>query len=400
MDTILCDISAWQYWQTPPELRDASAPARAKGTGSPDDMDPWARRLDDMSHRRASVHERRILREIDGVLKGVTLPVHIATKGFRGETELIQRHVLPEWIQENDCVPIADGIRVLTPAQCLTSGFSETKVLPRTVSMMEAMGIYTVEPRTSRMATARKSHDAKLVRGKTQGQQPRIHPVSAYYEAAGDGRLPIQAGISTTGWTPALDRLGNPTGMWKRPPLVSWQDLERALILAGHTRRTNTIRRALELSAPGSGSPLETAAYLVLCGGAYGGFEKWPRPLLNARLTLSGEAAAVAGYSSCIPDMLWEEKRIAVELNGEAYHADKNGFRLASNKRAALESMGYRILELTYQQIFDIKRYDAIIQQFSSEVGLPIARRTDAYLEKRRRARIELQRALNNPRMF
>jgi hypothetical protein len=68
------------------------------------------------------------------------------------------------------------------------------------------------------------------------------------------------------------------------------------------------------------------------------------RPDVNPELVLDGRRLR--------PDLLWRGSRVVVELDGAAWHADPLTRRDDGDKQAILEAHGYRVLRVTWQQLF------------------------------------------------
>lgn len=66
------------------------------------------------------------------------------------------------------------------------------------------------------------------------------------------------------------------------------------------------------------------------------------RPEINAALILDGRTV--------IPDFLWRDERLVIEADGGAYHTGTLARRDDAERQAILESHGYRVLRITWQQ--------------------------------------------------
>ena len=72
------------------------------------------------------------------------------------------------------------------------------------------------------------------------------------------------------------------------------------------------------------------------------------RPAVNPPLVLDGRRI--------VPDLLWPDLRLAVELDGRRWHHDHLTRQDDADKQAILEAHGYRVLRITWQQIVDRPR--------------------------------------------
>lgn len=112
-------------------------------------------------------------------------------------------------------------------------------------------------------------------------------------------------------------------------------------LLRRYPRRRGTAawRRLLESEAPEgvTRSELEEAflAFLDACG--------LPRPRLNAALSLRGGFVEV--------DCLWEEQRLAVELDGRRFHGTARSFESDRRRDRLLLAEGWRTMRITWRQL-------------------------------------------------
>lgn len=79
-----------------------------------------------------------------------------------------------------------------------------------------------------------------------------------------------------------------------------------------------------------------------------------------------------------------DDLKVDIELNGRAFHADERGFSLESGRRAALEAMGYRVLEITHGQMEDYDSFETISLSFADVLGFREAPRTSAFCKRRK----------------
>lgn len=418
---ILCGQSAREYHDTPPQIRDVEIPIEVALAPPPHGLG-MPRRL---------LFPRRDAREADALvagrlltdLKGVSLPVHVyVEEGSRLHgSALTMPHRMPRALSSDRVINLGAGLGVLDRAAAQVLGNPKEDIAGAAIRMTEACGTYA---RADRMTSrSRLVFDLLLEAG----------------ELGADGRGAIREFRGSTGgrlgfldqlgemlpWEPVFDRKGAFGELWRRPPLTSREELEVALEGLGGAspdvgsslerigthgcpmtanrqrdptprlamraaRGTKIARDALPMVTEGSASPLETNALLLLCAGTWLGGEAWERPRLNQRIDLTAEAQVIAGRSYCIADALWPEHMAILELDGMAYHADREGFRVATGRTPALESMGYRVCTLTYAQLADLEVLDAVLPALARNLGQTLRPRTIAYLARRER----LHRAL------
>jgi very-short-patch-repair endonuclease len=52
-------------------------------------------------------------------------------------------------------------------------------------------------------------------------------------------------------------------------------------------------------------------------------------------------------------DFLWREQRLVVEIDGYAYHSDRQAFEGDRSRDATLAAHGYRVIRVTWRQLRD-----------------------------------------------
>ena len=384
---VVCDISAWQYWRTPPQLRDEWAdPAFMEAylpASSPDRAALRPRRKD-AREADAKVHARLL-----GDLKGVRLPVHVMVDEGSSlhHSELVIPHRMTRGLPASGVVGLGGGLHVLSPEMTLILRNQERGIIQTVKMMFEAAGIFSLAPPNDRMGVILQD----LVERRVVSPEASLHDgIYGFSDERGRRLGFLDARGNPLSWTPTFDRHGRLTDLWKRPPLTSAHDIAAALDEVRGSKGVKEARRALALLMEGAASPEEVRAALMLCSGVRHGGESWGRPDLNRRIIYTPEARALAHASFAVADLLWPELKVDLEVQGKAFHADERGFEVASGRRAALESMGYQVRELTHEQMANLSLFDAIVSPMATQIGLPLQRRSRAFLERRRRLHGEL----------
>ncbi len=132
-------------------------------------------------------------------------------------------------------------------------------------------------------------------------------------------------------------------------------------------------KRAISYVPNGSAaSPMEISLAMLFCmPSKYGGFGL-PKPEFNVGVLLGDKAASIYGYSKCVCDLLWSEKKVDLEYNSDAMHANSVQMLRDSERALALESEGYRVISVTKQQLFDVVRAKHVAQQVGKMLGYRI----------------------------
>ena len=214
--------------------------------------------------------------------------------------------------------------------------------------------------------------------------------VCAFSEEDGSKVGSFDASGNEAAWTPCRDRSGNMTCLWKRPQLIGAERLRCALGSMKRLHGLGAAREAARYACDGSASPLETKMVLLLCLPPERGGEGWPFPQLNRRISYSLSARGLAGASCCVADLSWSGKGIDLEVSGKAYHSDERGFELATNRRAALQAMGYNALSQSNDMMRDEGKLEAVVSTLSDLLDFPLQGRSRSFLNARRRLMDEL----------
>ena len=145
MECIICNISAWDYWRTPPVLRDVEIPLEIALCDQPDGLGlDWPRAIPRQNARQLDLIIReRLLTD----LKGVAPPVHMMLpEGIRYSSELITAHRIPKNLPREWVVDIGGNIGILSPALLLTNSPCHADPIALALGMCEACGIYATSP--------------------------------------------------------------------------------------------------------------------------------------------------------------------------------------------------------------------------------------------------------------
>ena len=379
MDVIIYGISAWEYWRTPPALRDADIPLDTACSTGPGCLD--LPRALVVPRANANPIDRIIRPRLLTDLKGLTFPIHvIPSNEFRHNSELIRSHRKHPLLDQRRCVDLGGGLWITDPALTLATARHASSAAELAYNMSEACGLYCRMPRSKRLSWVL---NKMLEENSLDLHAPKRLGCNAYRDAHGH----IASFTDTHGnplpWTLATARNGTPTDLWKRPPLATRQDILSLAAQARGQRDSVAPYQAAAMCIEGSGSPFETKVALMLTCNVHQGGEDWERPLMNKVIPFSDEAQRLAGMPYCIGDMVWEEQRVCLECNGMAFHADREGFRLASSRSAALRSSGYTVLDISYEQFADLEKFDAMVNQFAETLGFSLKNRTTAFLKRR-----------------
>lgn len=385
---ILCDLSAWQYHRTPPAVRAIDIPVEIARSPEPLGLAMRKHELSVRSSSRSCLSSitERLLTD----LKGVSLPVHVLVDGAsnRTKSEHFVFHRRPDLLPDNAIQDIGGGVGVLTPPFTLALQNQNRGLITVLRAMCEACGIYAIHQETNR---TRYVLNTALSEGMlSPGKSRSSRGISAYSDENGKPSSFLGRFNNQLPWVPSFDRFNRLTNLWKRPPLTSTEEIIHAADLIAGTRGTKLSRKAASLAFNGAGSPLETQVALALCLSARYGGEGFPMPSFNRKVSFSADAQTLSKMKCAVADMLWEESHVILEVNGLAYHADRQGFVLSSNRRAALESMGYTVLEIDYEQFSKLEQFDVIVSTFSKALEVRPPNRSARFISQQEKLHANL----------
>lgn len=372
---VICGISAWQYHATPPVF--LSTPCPHEGINGPEPTRAFR------SRANAAPASTSVIGRLAYDLKSVSLPIHIMTDedgSLRRNRNVMPRRMARDINPRRDLISLGNDLYVLSIERTLLDLAKEEPYASVLLRCLEACGIYAVSNETSRSRDATLTYVQAYQEARKNGQAPRA--IVALTDER--GRVPlVDLSGEPAAWTPCVDLRGRFDSLWKRPPLTTREDL---LTFCGQKHGATgikTLRKAAEATRDGSASPLESRLFPLLTLPPHQGGEGWPAPLLNHRIMLPDALARATGQQSCTADLLFAEARGIIEVQSRRYHSDALGFNRRNGRNAALEALGYRITEITYDQMRDLEVFDMRIEAIAHLFGLPLKSRTAAFLRHR-----------------
>jgi very-short-patch-repair endonuclease len=113
--------------------------------------------------------------------------------------------------------------------------------------------------------------------------------------------------------------------------------------------------RAREALAECAFRPFSAAERRLHRGLLAAGVDGW---IANVRLTIQGK--------DVIPDLLFQQAGLAVEIDGERYHSDPAAFQRDRIKQNLLVAAGYTVLRFTWRQL--VEDLDGVIRAIAAEL--------------------------------
>lgn len=180
-------------------------------------------------------------------------------------------------------------------------------------------------------------------------------------------------------WERVNDTKGNDTNLWKRAPLLAAADIAAFAKQAAGLRGVKQLRWAAERMTGQTASPFEVQTSILI---------SLPRDegglgidiTNNARIPLSEAARSLYDKTCCYADILIESATdsmgVILECQGRSAH-DSEAASLSDAERAtALTSMGYDVIQITYDQIKEKKSFNHIAELIHKKAGLPYTPKT------------------------
>lgn len=205
----------------------------------------------------------------------------------------------------------------------------------------------------------------------------------AIFESPGAVRDELQALVrngwrGSDGWCPVLDGMGRLTDLWRRPAYVDAGSVARFAENNASARGGARLLRAARDFIGCARSPFEVRAALQYGLSRMRGGEG-RRIRLDERIDLSRSGRILSGQSVCYADLLAESRdgsrQLVIECQSKLIHAAAERQLLDFDRQAALQSMGFEFIPLTYSQLKCDERH----REMAELVGMKLEGR---YLEK------------------
>lgn len=181
------------------------------------------------------------------------------------------------------------------------------------------------------------------------------------------------------GWERVKNVNGNDTNLWKRTPLLNAADIAAFAKQAAGLRGVKQLRWAAEHMTGQTASPFEVqTSMLVSLPREEGGLGI--SIANNVRIPLSEAARSLYDKTCCYADILIEcntdNMGVILECQGRSAHGNEAASLSDAERTTALTSMGYDVIQITYDQIKDKKSFGNIAELIHKKAGLPYAPKT------------------------
>ena len=343
MDLLLCGASAFRYWRTPPQIL-ALYP-------------PLPQLFEDSNHRK--------LASCDLVQDILGAPLYRAAfaPGQNSSTKLYVTQTFKNGLPPSSVQNTEHGFTITSPAATLLTMAKNISQEHLLLVLYEMLGAFTVFNPCKR---AERVLEAALTQG-------FLRP--------------------TEGWHRVKNVDGHGTDLWKRSPLVTIEELEVFCEHAAGFHGVKKLRWAIEHVSGCTASPFEgqtsTLLSLPRAAGGEGMVIK-----NNQRIPLSPAARSIYPHEACFADILIESRGdnagVVLECQGRSVHASEAAGILDSNRTTALNTMGYEVILVTYDQIANRRSFQAVLDIIARKTGVRRRAKTPRQLQAEEALRREI----------
>lgn len=324
MEEVLCDISAFRFHRTPPQILMLCP--------------PYPDRACDKN--RAGFKSHVLTREVIGK------PVHILATD--------RKHRL------NNTSMVSHLVTNDLPSGCI----QETD-----------LGISTASPLYSLFNLAQHVHENHLVMAMYEfcGTFSVFRP-SPIIEALLDEIDSSDSLPRSFGWQRVKNHAGEKTNLWRREPLVELGELRRFATEMKSARGGRRFAHAAKRVTGIAASPFEVQASMLFSTPRSKGGEGFSGFVNNEKIPLSKNAQRICGKRACYADLLFDVPNgvnpLIVECQGKMIHDHYVSAISDSDRMAALQEMGFTVLPLTYRQISDRANFDTVRRMIAKQIGV------------------------------
>lgn len=380
MEAIICDISAFDYWRIPPAVQILIA-------GEEDDSTLQKMSADiDIPALRSSVVEQlplcqtffnksphtRSISELTRTLAQAApllaanhegpIDVLLTKQSQRHSSVFLKPHLWQKRLPEGSTMNLFGDVCITSPAFTLLELAARANDIQTLMMASELCGSFAVynPPPLIREALE------KLLPSK---QNPKR-------------RIPV-----IDGWRPFVDSKGRLSSLWQRPPLVHPCDLATLAERSESRRGAGRLRLVSELVKENAASPFEVQTALLLGLPRRHGGQGLDGFVCNKKIDLTRRATLLAEKHHCYCDLYWE-KGLDLECQSALVHQNAESYLSDSERALALESMGIKVLPITFDQISSPERFDAASQLIAKTLGVSLPKKTP----RQRSQELELRR--------
>lgn len=397
MDIRLCGWTAFQYMRVPPVVRELEAwlvrePAASELIATTGDgswrkgIEPCRQIAAPLDHLATAERER---------LRGKGVRSHLLT-GVT--TDGLTRSVSFSLPKDGGAKRVT---HITSPAATLLTMAGDLGSARLALATSEAMGSFAVfspNPLTQSIldALVRKGVHPSAISACSTAVPQRIRNLARYGS-----------------WKQAYAPDGTATNLWRRPPLLTKDNLDEFVCRATGMRGTRTLAQAADLAHAGTASPLEAQAAVLLSAPQRKGGEGLVAPRCNHPVRLDYHASVLAGQRICYCDLFYSQpsldaiqqggadrnaplqrkrskRAVDVECHSTIWHAHPEKSVSDIKRVNGLEAMGVRTLLLTRDVLANSYKMHEFTQEIWDEMGLRRKRHSKELTRRRDRLRQEV----------
>lgn len=336
MEEILCDISAFRFHRTPPQVLMLCPPFPQIATDK----------------QRIAFKNHLITREITGIPAHLLVGSPAQRRTSQCTTPHLVTHEMPlGHIQDTDL-----GIRVSSPLLTLFQLARHMQEDQLLLAMYEFCGSFSV------------FKPSPVIESLLEASE-RDHLLSP-----------------TFGWTRVVNRQGQKTSLWMREPIVEIGELHLFASKMRSERGGRRFERAANRVTGITASPFEAQASILFATPRGRGGEGFAKFVNNEMIPLSKEAQQIAGKRKCYADILFEApqggKPLIIECQGKVAHDSQESAISDSDRIVALQQMGFVVMPITYKQIADRATFDVVRRVVAKHLGIRYRDKSEVGLSK------------------
>ena len=162
------------------------------------------------------------------------------------------------------------------------------------------------------------------------------------------------------------------TGIVRCPPLTTPASMRAVIERASARYGSQKALRALRYAVYGSASPMETALEMVLCLPTMLGGNGVPAPEMNRCVDMEHAVQHPEDGDLCIGDLVWADRRLDVEYNGDEVHGDIEKRKRDDLRRNRLGSIGFKVIDAFDAHIKNPVSTDVLARQIMRHLGKQI----------------------------
>lgn len=356
MESIICDISAFNFWRIPPSVLTLFEEP-------PTFINPAYRRLIDK----------------DPVIKNLFgLPLHtlVFSRNNQAHSQNVKQHLWTVELPTGSMRDIDNLGAVTSPELTLFTLARSRTVGEAAMAIYEMCGGYSCYSMPSEVKRMRAAANNELM----------------FYDSKSIGDV-YSILDDDAGWHQVFDFNRQPIDLWTRPALTTIEELAAFVAEVQGATGAKVFRRALSMVKGYALSPLEARAALMLGVsrrlGGYGFDLK-----LNQKIDFSKRAKRISGHQFAIADLLITspsgDRCVDVECQGSVIHTGNKAGVDDARRSAAIEAMGISVVPITYEQLASKTRLEAVVELIHQKLGTKIKPKSDAMKKAEDRLRYEI----------